>query len=170
MLSLIPTILVSAALVITAIAAVTDTRSGVIPNALTLPVLLGAPLAHVGMGGAAGLFASVIGAVLCALIPLLFFVRGALGGGDLKLFAALGALLGAQLGLRIELSSFAMGTFVGVVIAARRGVLLSTLRRAALLAPIKPLRADAQGELLEMKLGVPIWIATWLVCALEVMP
>src|SRR5688572_12919367 len=75
-------------------AVVTDLRSRRISNRLTVPVMaLG--LAAGGLwGGWGGLANSVSGLLLGAALLLLPWVFGALGGGDLKLMAAVGALKG----------------------------------------------------------------------------
>ena len=91
-----------AALATSTVAGVIDLRSGRIPNWVTLPVAGAGLLAHLGLRGAWGLTESVAGLLLCGGVPLLMFrvSRGrAIGGGDVKLFGALGALLGPRMGL-----------------------------------------------------------------------
>lgn len=110
------------------IATVTDLRSGLIPNALTLPVVLLAPPLHLALGGLASGMASSLGLLVCGSIPWLFFRLGAMGGGDVKLFAALGALGGGQLGLEIELLSLCIAFGYGVLRLALRGELKAFLR------------------------------------------
>lgn len=99
------------------IGAVTDARSGKIPNWLTLPPLFAAPLvhgavtyyAHQRFGAAFLEFGlSIAGAVVCAAIPLFLFVKRAIGGGDLKLFAALGAVCLPVAGFELQLHTFAV--------------------------------------------------------------
>jgi len=95
-------VLPALAVAVVLVAAWSDHRHGRIPNALTLPAL------------AAGLvLGSPAGALVSAGLPLLLFGRGKVGGGDVKLFAALGALLGVRLGLTVEalalLGALAMG-------------------------------------------------------------
>src|SRR4051794_25885715 len=94
-----PTFL-GAALLITALAAVIDLRTGHIPDRLTLGTLAGALAAHCVAGalslgihgaGSAALF-SVLGAVACSLVPPALCRFAKLGGGDLKLLVAIGAL------------------------------------------------------------------------------
>src|SRR5690242_18234513 len=91
----VPVVCILACVAITAVAAVTDTRTGHIPNWLTLPPLIIAPLlwgAHGGLWRVDG--GSLVGSLLsmlgCALVPLLLFFKRACGAGDVKLFAAVG--------------------------------------------------------------------------------
>src|SRR4051812_4776591 len=96
------------AIAVSAIAGWLDWRRGEIPNGLTYGVLALAPLLHVSRFLAAhepldgalteGAF-SLGGAFACLLVPALLYRQGAIGGGDLKLLAALGALLQTQLGV-----------------------------------------------------------------------
>src|SRR5262245_61584473 len=88
------------AVAVAAIAAWFDWRTGHIPNWLTLGPLGGAIVAHFVLAAASGRssFAleaagfSVLGALTCALVPVLLFRVGAMGGGDVKLLAAIGAM------------------------------------------------------------------------------
>ena len=105
---------------ICAVAAFTDLRSGTIPNWLTLPVL-GAGLWVQGIG-------AVTGALLCGIVPFLLHRLRAMGGGDVKLFAVLGALLGAGAGLEAELAAFCIGGVTGVALWVVRGELVGRLR------------------------------------------
>lgn len=102
---LFPAIAVSVGLV----AAVTDLSSGRIPNKLTLTAILVGWIGHGCTNGVVGLLQSLSGAVACAAIPAVVYriSQGhGIGGGDIKLFAALGALLGPTQGLEAELSAF----------------------------------------------------------------
>jgi prepilin peptidase CpaA len=109
-------------------AAVTDIKTGHIPNALTLGALGAAPLAHalaavavVGTARAAvvALIVSLVGAVLCGILPFMLFARGALGGGDVKLFAVIGACVGPFAGFRAELLAFVAGGAYALLLTAR---------------------------------------------------
>jgi prepilin peptidase CpaA len=112
-MSAIQSFLVAAAIV-TAIAAWIDYRTGHIPNWLTLGPLAAAPLAHAAVAFAMGrqsaaldaLGLSLLGALVCGLVPLLLFRVDAIGGGDVKLLAAVGALCGPLLGIEAELYGF----------------------------------------------------------------
>ncbi len=100
-----------AATLVAALAAWFDWRTGEMPNWLTLGPLLAAPVAH---GVAASIAAhtfeagaqaagfSVLGAAVCAAIPLALYRASAIGGGDVKLFAALGAILRTLIGVEAQ--------------------------------------------------------------------
>jgi prepilin peptidase CpaA len=96
------------ALVIAGIAAFTDLRARIIPNWLTLPAIVSGLVLHLSLGGLHGALLSVLAALLCFAPAYFLFVRGALGGGDVKLFAALGAWLGVRDGLELELTAFVL--------------------------------------------------------------
>jgi prepilin peptidase CpaA len=89
-----PTIAVVA---IGAAATVTDWRTRRIPNALTFGAAAVALAFALATGGVHGGLWSVAGFGLGLLIFLPLFVLRALGGGDVKLLAAIGAWLGPSL-------------------------------------------------------------------------
>ena len=125
-----------------AIAAFTDFRRGIIPNWLTLPPLVIAPIVHAIQGGAWAGLASVAAAVLCGLVPYLLFKRGAAGGGDVKLLAAIGAVAGLSLGVEAQLATFMAAAVVSLGQLAWRGQLVRTLANTFYLAlnPVLPRR------------------------------
>jgi prepilin peptidase CpaA len=128
-----------AAVIVAAVAAWTDSRSGRIPNWLTFGALGSAPVAHVidafVRGGALrdalleGCY-SVLGGFVCALIPLLLYTKDAIGGGDVKLFAAIGALCQTRLGVEAEIYGFFAAAFVAPVRLAYDGKLFRTMNNA----------------------------------------
>lgn len=137
------------AIVIAGAAAVTDWRTGHIPNWLTLGTLALAPFAHIvyalqhGFHGTnafiEGCYA-VLGAAIVGVVPLVLYSREAIGGGDVKLLLALGALLRWQLGFEAELYAF---FFAGVLAPARlayEGKLFATIRNTLVVAsnPFRP--------------------------------
>ncbi len=75
-------------------AAVTDYRSRRIPNWLTLSGFCAGLLLHGMSGGLAGAGTSLLGAALAFAIYLVLYALRAMGAGDVKLMAALGALVG----------------------------------------------------------------------------
>lgn len=131
-----------AALLISLIAAITDWRTGEIPNWLTLGPLAIAPLAQaavaVVMAGAkvAGLEfgASLLGALLCGIAPALLVITGGGFAGDLKLLMAIGAILGPMKGLEAEMYSFLAACVFSLGRMAYEGKLLKTLSNTLFLA------------------------------------
>lgn len=160
-----------AVLVVTAIAAVTDLRHGVIPNRLTLCAFVVAVVGHAWWGGWAGFGFAWLGAGACAVVPLLLFVRGGMGGGDVKLLAAIGAMVGTMQGLRIQLYAYLLAGFYSCGCLAYRGRLFSTIGSALrLLWPAawsrgRPSMSVADELAQTVRLGGVIAVASVLVAA-----
>lgn len=106
----IPVVLTLTLILVASIAALTDVKKGVIPNWLTLPVLCSAPLLYGIFRGLGAFETSFLGLGVCGLTPFILFTRGAIGGGDVKLFAAIGAVAGSRSGMEIQLLSFIVVT------------------------------------------------------------
>src|SRR5512133_70383 len=133
---------------ITGIAACTDLRTGRIPNWLTMSGILLGITGHVvqgwhTLGWQAGLragVASLAGLALCSFAPLVLYWKGGMGGGDLKLFAAIGALCQPMLGLECEVYSLIIAGLVAPAKLAYRGHLFRVLGGSirVLLNPILP--------------------------------
>lgn len=126
--------LLALALLVALIATVADLRSGHIPNWLTFGAIVVGIAAQPALVLATGQQLSwmaalrpIAGAVLCALIPYFLFRKGGMGGGDVKLLAGVGALLGPLVGMEAELFSFGAAAIVGPAITAYRGQLLVSL-------------------------------------------
>lgn len=156
-------------------AAWTDARTGKIPNRLTLPALaVGVALGGV-LNGLQGLGTSALGALLCFLVPYVLFrsSRGtAIGGGDVKLFAALGALLGPSVGLEVELGSMVLLAVFAFFVLTWKGLLFHVLARAFWLGVNwmlpKSRRREVEPEMLvSMRMGPAICAATWGTATLD---
>lgn len=154
------------ALVVALAAAAIDARTGRIPNALTIPAALVGVLLHVPMG-IAGVGLSVAGCGLAALLPWSMHraTRGAaIGGGDVKLFAALGALCGPMAGVEMEFLAFLTLAVLAIARLAWAGRLLRMLGNvlrlfAGPLLPAKYCRSVDAEALTEMRMGPAIFIA-----------
>ena len=150
---------------IAAVAAITDWRTGEIPNWLTLPVVLGAPLVYYLLLGQHALVVSLIGLFGCGIVPYLLFRNDAIGGGDVKLLAALGAVGGLQLGLEAELLGLGVAAIFALIMMAWRGALRKTLATVFRVAtnPVVPkrMRAEVTHEMMtSMRLGFPVFVGT----------
>lgn len=170
MSSTLPVLTAAWIVLLTLPAAVTDARRGLIPNALTLPSLLAAPLAAWWLAGVSGLAEALLGGFACGAVPLVLYGSGAGGGGDVKLLAALGAVAGARLGLEIQLASFLLASAWALGVLALRGGLRASLARALGLAlrPLLPRRLrdrihDAPATMTSVRLGPAVFAAAALV-------
>lgn len=74
-----------------------DVRYRRIPNKLVLVVLVGGLTLNTIFGGSQGLLASLGGFVLAFGLMFFFHAFGTMGAGDVKLFAAIGAINGISL-------------------------------------------------------------------------
>jgi prepilin peptidase CpaA len=163
-----PGLIVAAVMVaVTAVAAITDWRDEIIPNWLTLPALVLGLAVHTVAFGALGLVSALLGAVLCGLLPYILFRQGALGGGDVKLLAALGALGGAGLGMEAQVLSLLVAAGYAMLLLAKRGRLLGMLGNAGRLVvnpilPAKWRRPVTPETMTSMRLGAPICAGTLL--------
>jgi prepilin peptidase CpaA len=116
---------VLAALVITA--AVYDLRFRRVPNWLNLSgVLLGLGLNSYRFG-MQGLRSAALGLLVAFVVNLLFYVIHALGAGDVKLFAAIGALVGVDGWLAIFILSALAGGVLAVILIVVKGRVRTTL-------------------------------------------
>jgi prepilin peptidase CpaA len=139
-----------------AVASVTDLRRREIPDWITVPGVLGGMALHAaipalqGQGVSAvlaGLASSAVaGTVLFAASGVLGW-RGLLGMGDVKLYAAVGALLAWPAALEAALASVVAGGVLSVAWALRGGVLGRTLANLAVLTRTRtfPRVADEDG-------------------------
>jgi prepilin peptidase CpaA len=111
-------------------AAICDSRSGTIPNVLTLPPLVLAPLLYGAFLGYEQAAKSILGGALSSCLPYLLFRSRAMGGGDVKLFAALGAIAGfaPMTGLRIQWMAFVAALVQGISLLVIRRRFFETLR------------------------------------------
>ncbi len=110
-------------------AAVSDLRSHRIPNNLTYPAAVAGLSLHVVASGWLGVKDSMLGLALGFGVLFLCYMFGGIGGGDVKLAAALGALVGfevTQLGL---LYMGLLGGTMALSIMIWKGKLIPSLRR-----------------------------------------
>lgn len=161
------------AVVITAVAAVYDQRTGRMPNWLTLGGCAAGVVGHLLYGWwsqdlSMGLYRSAFalgGALFCSLAPVLLFYKGGMGGGDVKLFAAIGALCHPMLGIEAQLYSFVIAAVLAPARLAYEGRFFAVFRRSATLL-LNPLRKADKREptppemLTWFRLGPAIFLGT----------
>ncbi|MDR2431676.1 MAG: prepilin peptidase [Candidatus Margulisbacteria bacterium] len=96
-------------LLVILIAVATDLRARKIYNWLTIPALLLGLGWHFWLSGIPGLVMEIKVVVFCGIVFFLAFAAGGLGGGDVKLLAAVAALAGWPAALWICLWSAVCG-------------------------------------------------------------
>jgi prepilin peptidase CpaA len=161
-----------AVIAISVVAALYDWRTGKIPNWLTLPPLVVALLYYAYIQGFEGATTSLLGLVACGVVPWLLFRQNAMGGCDVKLFAAIGAMAGVKLGVEIELISFIVASLYALGRLAWQGkltrTLLNSLWLVATLVLPKPRRREIRPELMAtVRMGAAILAAALLAIYLE---
>ena len=153
-----------------------DLRKGDIPNWLTLPVLVAAPFLHIARISVArepmesalheGAI-SIGGALLCAIVPMLLYRQSAIGGGDVKLFLALGAVLQPMVGVEAKMYGFFAGAILAPARLAYEGKLFKTMKNAAaiganLFLPAKKRRSVDAAAMSWFRLGPAIAVGVAL--------
>lgn len=109
------------------VAAMTDVRSRRIPNWLTLSGILGGLVLHTVLGGFHGLTVSLAGMLLGFGCYFVFYCLRAMGAGDVKLMAAVGAILGPRDWVSVFAATAIMGGILALVLIVRRGRTRETL-------------------------------------------
>jgi prepilin peptidase CpaA len=97
------------------LAALVDVRSRRIPNWLTGGALLVGVGLNLWLRGASGLPFALLGALLGGAILLPFYALRVMGAGDVKLLAALGAVVGPQALIMVVLYAVVVGGVISVV-------------------------------------------------------
>ena len=106
-----------------------DVRYRRIPNAFVLATLISGLTLNFIMGGLQGGLNSIGGCVLAFILMFMLHVFGAMGAGDVKLFAAIGSVLGAQLVLPTFVVVVLTGGVLALVSVMRSGVFATTMHR-----------------------------------------
>jgi prepilin peptidase CpaA len=127
----------AAAVAIALAGALFDWRTGKIPDRLTLGMLLVAPIAHaawaydvdpVAMSALRGCASSLLGAAAGGVLPFLLLRAGGVGGGDVKLCLALGAITGPGFAFHAVTYAMIAALAHGLALVVRRNALGETWR------------------------------------------
>lgn len=106
-----------------------DVRYRRIPNAFVLAALAGGLALNGIFGGLPGVAASLAGCGLAFVLMFILHIFGAMGAGDVKLFAAIGAVTGAPLVVPTFLMVVLTGGLLAIVSIIRAGTVMTTLHR-----------------------------------------
>jgi len=106
-----------------------DVRYRRIPNAFVLAAFSAGVLMNAILGGLQGVYSSITGCALAFFLMFMLHIFGAMGAGDVKLFAAIGAVTGAQLVVPTFIVVVLTGGLLAVVSIIRAGILMTTMHR-----------------------------------------
>ena len=126
------------------IACVFDVRTRRIPNLLTMSAAVAGLIYHLATSGIGGLQIAAAGWLLGLLLLLPYFALGGMGGGDVKLVAALGAWLGPWETFWLAMYAGIAGGVMGLIVALSHGYVrravanLSVIFRYWTVAGLKP--------------------------------
>ena len=153
----------------------TDVTTRRIPNAVTLSGIGTGLLIGGASHGLAGCAAAASGTLLAIALLIGPFALGGIGGGDVKMMAAIGSLAGPQALLASLLAGMILGGLVAVGVLVRRGRLgeklhaMGAMTRSALLTrSFAPLRAQAEAQdAVALPYSVPLGLGTAIALALQ---
>ena len=106
-----------------------DVRYRRIPNSFVLATLISGLTVNLAIGGLNGALYSIGGCVLAFILMFILHVFGAMGAGDVKLFAAIGSIIGAQLVLPTFVVVVLTGGLLALVTVLRTGAFGTTMHR-----------------------------------------
>jgi prepilin peptidase CpaA len=106
-----------------------DVRYRRIPNAFVLATLISGLTLNFALGGLNGAVSSIGGCLLAFILMFILHVFGAMGAGDVKLFAAVGSVIGAQLVFPTFLVVVLTGGVLALVTILRSGIFTTTMQR-----------------------------------------
>jgi prepilin peptidase CpaA len=144
--------------------AVTDLWKGKIYNAVTYPAMALGLVLGVVQHGVPGIFFALGGFAVGFFPAFVLFALGGMGGGDVKLLGAIGAIAGAVAATETLILAFLVGGVFALGKLAWHGRLFATLGRTlrsifgTLWPGLGPARAPTEGRL-EVRFGVAICVA-----------
>lgn len=118
----------AALVVLVTVAAFTDLRVGRIPNWLTYPAWVFGVAFAAAAGGWPELSRSLMGFAVGFAPFFVLYLLGGMGGGDVKLTAAVGAIMGYPFILNAMITSILVGGLVALLIVIWEGKLWSAVK------------------------------------------
>ncbi len=143
--------LVGLSLVIGLAASIEDLWHRKVSNVIALAAFVSGIAAQSWFGGLHGFWDALLGSVIGFAVFLIFFLMGGMGGGDIKLMAGFGAILGSKLIVVAAMMTAIVGGLMALIY-----LIVKKLRRVAAAEPgaAAPLRKEAIPYAPAITLGV----------------
>jgi prepilin peptidase CpaA len=106
-----------------------DVRYRRIPNPFVLATLISGLTMNIAFGGLDGAVSSLGGCTFAFILMFMLHVFGGMGAGDVKLFAAIGSIIGSHLVLPTFLVVVLTGGLLATVSVLRSGIFKATMHR-----------------------------------------
>lgn len=98
------------------LALISDIRTYKIKNSITFPFIIIGIVTNIYLNSLEGLFFSLKGIIVPILLLIIFFILRMLGAGDIKLFCAIGSIMGAEFILYTILYAFLTGGVMALLL------------------------------------------------------
>jgi prepilin peptidase CpaA len=160
------------------VAAFIDIRYRRIPNWLTFGLIAGGLVRAFCLGGIGGAGHSLLGLLTGGSLAVLLFAISALGGGDVKLLAGIGAWVGPGPVLAIFLVEAIVGMVIVLVQAAAQGRMRTLFRNTAVITANFAFASEVgldnavesglacKSVARPLPYAVPVFVATFLVLSM----
>jgi prepilin peptidase CpaA len=125
-----------AAVAAAGVGAALDLRFRRIPNWLTGTALLAGLICNALLHGVDGVLIALAGAALGLALLLPFYALRAMGGGDVKLLAGVGALVGPQMLVSVAVYGGVVGGLMSLAVLLLRGRLVYAVQQAVVLRTV----------------------------------
>ena len=110
-----------------------DVRYRRIPNAFVLATLISGLIVNTIYGGWNGMSGSLGGCAVAFILMFALHIFGAMGAGDVKLFAAVGSLIGTHLVLPTFLVVILTGGALALLLMLHTGAVRATMQRVLMI-------------------------------------
>ena len=97
-----------------------DIKTHKVKNFITIPFIVLGLVTNTLITGYSGFMNSIYGITLPVFLLFILYYPGMLGAGDVKLFAAIGAIMGIKIVISSIAASFLAGGFAGMILLVTR--------------------------------------------------
>jgi prepilin peptidase CpaA len=149
-----------------AAAAIDDAVTGKVRNIITLPCIVVGLLGHAVISGGLTLQAAAIGMAAGFVPAFIAWKFGAIGGGDVKLMAAVGALAGWRFAITAMFFGLGVAVVMALVMLVAGRQLRATFKRIGLFAYLAASGANPPGPTDKTSRKLPLGLSLCVGCAI----